>query len=196
MVICTGLPYDICMKEITFITGNANKAAHVAAWLSYPLNHRQLDLPEIQSLDVREVVAEKAKAAYEIVKQSVLVEDVAMQLPALGRLPGPFVKWFEEELGLEGVCHLLDAFKDRSAIVTCCYGLFDGENMHFFEAVMEGELADQPRGDRGFGFDPAFINKGYTKTRGEMTETEYETTSMRKDALDTLAAFLRRQDNV
>ena len=177
--------------DITFITGNPNKANYVAQWLHHPINHHALDLPEIQSLDVRDVVAAKAESAYQALGTPVLVEDVSMQFTALGRLPGPFVKWFEKELGLEAVCRLLDAYDDRSATVVCCYGLYDGHDMRFFEGIMHGTIADHPRGDNGFGFDAVFINDGQSLTRGEMDEKTYEETSMRKAALIKLAEFLQ-----
>ena len=42
----------------------------------------------------------------------------------------------------------------------------------------------------GFGWDPIFINEGFTKTRGEMSLEEYDATSARKAAIEKLHAFL------
>jgi inosine/xanthosine triphosphate pyrophosphatase family protein len=55
-----------------------------------------LDLTEIQSLDSREIVEDKLKRAYELLKTPLIVEDVACGLDSLKGLPGPFFKFFEK----------------------------------------------------------------------------------------------------
>lgn len=177
------------MSEIIFITGNQNKAEAVANWLGHPVEHRKLDLAEIQSLNLREVVEHKARQAFVILGKTALVEDVSLELHALGRLPGPLVKWFVEELGIDGIAKLLDGHKDRSATVKICYGLCDGEDVQFFDSEKRGTIALEPRGE-GWGFEQIFINDGYEITRAEMDETTHETTSHRKEALDKLADYL------
>lgn len=178
------------MQKLTFITGNANKARYVSEWLEYDLAHQKLDLPEIQSLDVREVTEHKARKAFELLQVPVLVEDCALIFEAIKPLPGPFIKWFEEA-GLEKMCQMLGSFQDRSAVARLNYCLFDGRDIHFFEGEMTGRIADAPRGTGGFGFDSIFINEGYGITRAEMNENDYKTTSYRRKALDDLAAFLK-----
>lgn len=36
------------MKQLTFITGNAEKAAQLGRHLSFEVEHKKLDIPEIQ----------------------------------------------------------------------------------------------------------------------------------------------------
>ena len=43
-------------QPITFITGNKNKAQQLEAFLHIPIQIKDLDLPEIQSLDLHEVI--------------------------------------------------------------------------------------------------------------------------------------------
>ncbi len=50
---------------ITFITGNLGKVEQLKRYLHYPVTHQKLDLTEIQSLDLLEVVRHKAKEAYD-----------------------------------------------------------------------------------------------------------------------------------
>ncbi len=68
------------MWNITFITGNAAKAAQLGRHLDHPVTHKKLDLPEIQSLDLHEVVEHKAKEAYKQVGGFVLVENTSLGL--------------------------------------------------------------------------------------------------------------------
>src|SRR3989344_7455466 len=154
------------MESVTFITGNAAKAQFLVDYLKRPIEHHKLDLAEIQSLDLREVVEDKAKRAYEILKTPVLVEDASLELRGLNNLPGPLAKWFYEALGNEGLCRLLDSADTREATTRCMFALYDGETMHIFEGDMRGSIASQPKGESGFGFDPIFIVEGYDVTRG------------------------------
>ena len=153
------------MAEITFITGNAHKAAYVAARLGHPIQHHALDLPEVQSLDIREIAEHKARQAFAQVGGPVLVEDTALEFSALGRLPGTFIKWFLQEIGNEGLCQLLDHTDNRSATARICFCLYDGRVATFFEEIAHGTIAGQPRGERGFGWDSIFIKEGMTQTK-------------------------------
>ena len=80
-----------------FLTGNQHKANHLSQLLGLPLEHKKLDLDEIQSTNVAEVAEHKVRQAYELVKRPVFVEDVSLRFEALGGLPGPFVKFFLNE---------------------------------------------------------------------------------------------------
>lgn len=179
------------MKSVTLVTGNHDKAKQVADWLGTHIPHQKIDLDELQSMDIREIVGHKARRAYDILKAPVLVEDVSLTFKALGQLPGPFIKWFIEELGYDRLARLLEGYDDRSAHAVICYALFDGKDIHFFEGEMRGHIAPGPRGTGGFGFDPIFVNKGYEITRAEMSLEDYAATSYRKQALDKLKDFLK-----
>ena len=86
------------MQSITFITGNQKKADYLARYLGFPIEHIKLDLDEIQSLELQEIVEHKVKQAYAKIKKPVIVEDASLEFTALGRLPGPFIKFFFEEM--------------------------------------------------------------------------------------------------
>jgi len=45
--------------------------------------HEKIDLEEIQSLDLREIVEHKVRQAYDVVKKPVLVEDTSLRFTAL-----------------------------------------------------------------------------------------------------------------
>lgn len=159
-----------------FITGNQNKADYLSRQLGVQLDHQKVDLVEIQSTDLHEIVAHKLTQAYEVCKRPVLVEDVGLVFNALGDLPGPYIKWFVDHAGDVACCKMLDGFEDRSATIRCTFGYYDGETMEFFDSEQPGAISDIPRGDNGFGFDRFFINEGYTITRAEMSQEENERT--------------------
>lgn len=180
------------MTDVMFITGNEHKAKQLSQWLGIDIAHQKLEVDEIQSLELREVVEHKARQAFEAIKRPVIVEDVAMRFTAFKQLPGPFIKWFEKGSGLEAMCRMLDGFDDRTAEAHTMYGLYDGESLRCFEGIMRGTIARSPSGTHGFGFDPIFINEGQPLTRGEMDEETYRRTSYRQPALAELRKFLQK----
>jgi len=178
--------------NFTFITGNEHKARYVAEWLGKDVPHHKLDLDELQTLDLHQLIDHKVRQAYDMLRTPVLVEDAQLVFSALGNLPGPFIKWFIEELGYDGLIKILNAFDDRSAHGRLCYALYDGKEIKYFEGDMHGRIADQARGDGGFGFDAIFINDGYTVTRAQMSAQDYAKTSYRKIALDKLKEYIAK----
>jgi len=181
------------MKELIFVTGNAGKAKYLADFFDMPVENKKFDLPEIQSLSLREVVEDKARRAFEEAGKPVLIEDVSVVFHALGELPGPLIKWFVHSLGNEGMCKLLDGYKDRSATATVEFAYCDESGVKVFSGSMNGTIAEHPKGERGFGWDPIFIPDGCDKTRGEMNEEEWVETGMRKIALEKLKKFLEEK---
>lgn len=161
------------MKTITYITGNQKKAEFLQKYFGYPIDHRKIDLDEIQSLDLRKIIEHKVRQAYEIVKGPVLVEDTSFEFKALGRLPGPFIKFFLDQMSNGEICTLLND-KDRSVTALCMYGYSDGEKEMYFEGSMEGTLAHEPKGEGAFGFGKIFIPKGYTQTQAELGPEDHE----------------------
>jgi Ham1 family protein len=162
------------MQQPLFITGNQHKADYLARMLGTPLEHRKIDLVEIQSSSPEEVVRHKVREAYEIAQRPVLVEDVSLGFAALNGLPGPFIKFFVEAPdGLEKLCRMLDGFDDRSALAVCVFGYYDGREMHIFRSELPGSIAAHPRGDSGFGWDKIFCPDGYDgRTRAELSPEE------------------------
>jgi non-canonical purine NTP pyrophosphatase (RdgB/HAM1 family) len=181
--------------KITFVTGNRNKADYLTKKLGFSIDHHNLDLDEIQSLDLHEVVEHKVRQAYDKLKAPVLVEDVSVVIDAWGDLPGPLVKWFLG-LNMESLNKMLSAFDNRNATARTVYALYSGGDVHFFEGEMRGTISTEAKGERGFGWDRIFVNEGYNKTRGEMTEIEYDQSSYRRSAIEKLKEFLQYEDQL
>lgn len=178
------------MKKLTFITGNPAKAKYLGNYFHIPVDHIKLDLPEIQSTDLQEIVEDKAKRAFEIIKSPVIVEDVSLVFHEMKSLPGPLIKWFLEALGNEGLCKLVSGFGSKQATAKVMFAICDDSGVHTFAGSMSGSIADTPRGEMGFGWDPIFMPDGFTKTWAEMTDDEKHNTSMRRQALEKMSEFL------
>jgi non-canonical purine NTP pyrophosphatase (RdgB/HAM1 family) len=178
------------MKTITLVTGNPGKLAEMKRLIpsSVQLEHADIDLDEIQSMDLAAIVKDKAQRAYEHVNSPVIVEDVSAGLDKLGGLPGPFIKYFEVEMGRDALLQLAGKEGETaSAICTICY--YDGENFTIVQGETKGTIV-APRGENGFGFDQVFLPDGSTKTYGEMAPAEKNIVSHRGKALRELVRQL------
>jgi len=174
-----------------FVTGNHQKLKEFEEILGVKLNHSDLDLEEIQSISVEEVAGYKAKQAYDLLREPVIVEDTGLYFEGLNGLPGALIKHFVKKLPLEKICSLLGEDRKAKAITCICY--FDGQETRTFVGETEGKIADSPRGTNGFGWDPIFIPQGYEKTFAELTDEEKTSKFMRKEAIKKLKAFLDKE---
>jgi XTP/dITP diphosphohydrolase len=84
----------------------------------------------------------------------------------------------------------LEGKSDRSARFVTLICLKTADKTLFFEGEIKGSIADAPRGDKGFGYDPVFIPEGETRTFAEMTSEEKNAISHRKNAVAKLLDFL------
>ena len=55
-----------------------------------------------------------------------MVEDTGLCFNALGGLPGPYIKWFLEGLGHDGLNTLLGGFQDKTAYAQCVFAFCAG----------------------------------------------------------------------
>lgn len=182
------------MKSIVFVTSHAKKAEELSLYLDRPVTHHKLDLTEIQSLDPHEVARLKAEEAYKQMATPVLVEDYSLRLEALGKLPGTLIKWFLDEIGVEGVSHLLDSYDNRTAYAQTCFGYCDEDGSRVFDGILKGTVPVAARGDHGYGTDSIFIPDGQDKTWGEMSQDELNQYSIRRIALEKLEAYLQQKN--
>ena len=176
--------------KLTFVTGNPDKAKEIEAHIGYPVAQAALDLYEVQSLDIREIIEAKAREAYTHLQTPVLVDDAGLALPELGGLPGPLVKWFIKTISNEGICRLADQSKERKALAQVAIGYFDGDNFVPFIAEIPGHISELPLGQGGYGWDAIFIQEGESRTRSELSPEEYLANSYRKPLLDNLKSYL------
>lgn len=178
------------MKTLDFITGNDAKFNQVKKLINYPVKQVKIELEEIQSLDPEKIIEYKAKEAFKHLKTLVLVEDTSLTFKALGKLPGPFIKWFQSQLSNKGLCKLVDGLGSRNATAEVIFGLYDGKTLKIFRNKVSGRISEKPMGKVHFGWNQIFIPKGYNKTFAQMAKEEFEESSLRKPALLKLEKYL------
>lgn len=175
---------------IKFITGNKGKFAESQGIIP-DIEQVSFDLAEIQSLDARKVVEHKLREAQAHHEGEFIVEDTSLYVEGLNGLPGPFIKWFLDTVGAEGVYKFASQYENRAAhaVVTIGYISADGA-IGYFEGKIKGTLV-APRGDQGFGWDPIFQPDGSDETFAEMGTEEKNKISMRKVAFEKLKEHLK-----
>lgn len=173
------------LRPMTFVTGNAKKLEEVRAILgaSIPFQSLKLDLPELQG-EPEEISKEKARIAAKEVNGPVLVEDTCLCFNALKGLPGPYIKWFLQKIGHQGLNNLIMAYEDKSAYAMCIFSLALGPNVEpiTFVGKTLGKIVPA-RGPNDFGWDPIFQPDGYEQTYAEMPKEEKNKISHRSKAL-------------
>jgi non-canonical purine NTP pyrophosphatase (RdgB/HAM1 family) len=183
------------MDNLVYVTGNPHKAKYFAKMTKLNLPHIDLDLDEIQSTSLSEIVEHKARQAYALVNKPVVVEDTKLSFGVLGALPGTLIKWFQQEIGETGLCRLLDGYDDRSAFAGAAMAYFDGTNLEIFERELEGTIARVPsKNNTGFGWNTIFMPKGMDITFADMSESEFEKWYAKVKPFDEITAFLKSLD--
>jgi len=175
---------------IYFITGNKNKFLEVKSILT-DIEQMDIDLPEIQEIDPKEVVKAKLLEALNHKDAEFIVEDTSLYFDCLNGLPGPLIKWFMKKLGNEGLFDLVNKMggTNKAQAKTIIGYAKNREDIYFFEGVTEGEIV-VPTGETNFGWDPIFKPDGFSKTFAKMTLEEKSSISMRRKAIEKLKTFL------
>jgi inosine triphosphate pyrophosphatase len=182
---------------ITFVTGNKKKLEEVkqilgsGEELSFELTNRKIDLPELQG-DPFEIAKEKCRLAAKEINGAVLTEDTSLCFNALNGMPGPYIKWFLENCGHDGLNRMLDGFDDRSgyAQTIVAYTPGPGFEVEVFEGRTDGKIV-RPRGPLDFGWDPIFEpDEGDGKTYAEMTKAFKNSISHRGRSFEKARKYL------
>ncbi len=192
--------------EILFATGNEHKVAEAAA-LFEPLGHNVKALvvdgespefvePQADGLEV--VTLAKIEQARSMVigtplaDSAILVEDSGLFIDELEGFPGAYSSYVERSIGLDGVLSLLDGSDDRGAEYRAAAIIALGERTLRASGVCRGGIAEERRGEGGFGYDPIFVpEEGDGRTFGQMSAEEKSSLSHRGRALKGLSELLK-----
>jgi XTP/dITP diphosphohydrolase len=137
----------------------------------------------------------KARAVAAATGMTAISDDTGLEVDALGGAPGVHSARYAGPTATysDNVAKLLSALgdaTDRSARFRTVIAVVDPSTGREWtaEGVIEGHIAEVPRGTYGFGYDPVFVVG--EQTLGEMTEMEKSAISHRARALRALADLL------
>mgnify|MGYP002624780024 FL=1 len=124
-----------------------------------------------------------------------LVEQTNLKIRAWHELPGNVTGLFMGNVGADGICKMVEPFKDRTAtaVTKLAYHAPDGR-VQVFTGTLPGAIAPEPRGSQVFGWDTIFIPAGQDRTFAEMTVEQRNSISTRKLAVaDFYSAVLEEE---
>ncbi|MBM79825.1 MAG: non-canonical purine NTP pyrophosphatase, RdgB/HAM1 family [Planctomycetaceae bacterium] len=194
--------------SIVLASRNVKKSAEIRELLA-PFGIEVLsvaDFPEVGEVfeDKDSFAANAAKKAYEPalqLKRWVLAEDSGLMVDALDGAPGVYSARYSGEGATDesNNAKLIDALADvptdrRGAQYVCHVALSDetGEIRLSVEATCRGQIANEPRGTNGFGYDPYFLIPEYHKTFGELGSVVKQHLSHRARAFERfIPQFIR-----
>jgi XTP/dITP diphosphohydrolase len=127
-----------------------------------------------------------------------IADDSGLEVDALNGAPGVFSARYAGESADDraNVEKLLNEVKyipyeKRGARFVCCIAVaFPNGDVKTFFGYVSGRIGTEPRGQKGFGYDPIFYPGGYDRTFAEMSEDEKNAISHRGKALRELRKYL------
>ncbi|ASV12783.1 RdgB/HAM1 family non-canonical purine NTP pyrophosphatase [Leptospira santarosai] len=193
------------MKQIAFATNNQHKVKEVDSIL-FELGIQILTPKDLKiSFNAEETgstFAEnaliKARELFRLTKLPSIADDSGICVSALGGEPGVYSARFggpglkDEDRALL----LLEKMKgksDRRAHYVCVIAFVDETTERIFEGGCEGIISEEYDrvGMYGFGYDPIFIYLPFQKPFSQVPESEKNSVSHRKKALEGLSKFLK-----
>ncbi len=194
--------------ELVLATGNPHKAEEIQHLLRpypmvkvHPAEHVG-GMPRVEETaeDFRGNALLKAQALVgKADGKIVLADDSGLCVDALDGLPGVRSARYAGEGAsdadnMDKVLRELKGFSQRkrtAAFICVLCLLWPGrKEPYFFEGQVEGFLTDTPRGEFGFGYDPIFIPRDYSKTFGELGPDVKNRLSHRSKALKSLRSWI------
>src|SRR5580692_2000455 len=144
---------------------------------------RDLDEPEENGDSFRANARIKAVAAAKATKLPAFADDSGLAVEALDGAPGIFsARWADPNKDFAAAMAQIERLlqergattpeQRRAYFVSALCVAWPDDHLEEVEARVEGTLVWPPRGTAGFGYDPAFLPDGHTRTFGEMTSIE------------------------
>ncbi|HYH57965.1 MAG TPA: RdgB/HAM1 family non-canonical purine NTP pyrophosphatase [Thermoleophilaceae bacterium] len=158
----------------------------------------EVELPPETGETFEENALEKARAAARATGEPAVADDSGIAAAALDERPGVRSARYAgenatDEENLAKLLREVPAEGDRRAAYVCAlaYAGPDGDERVFTERC-EGVLAHEPRGDGGFGYDPAFVpaDRDDGRTMAELSVAEKDAISHRGRAARAFLAWL------
>jgi len=141
----------------------------------------------------------KARAAAQATGRASIADDSGIAAAALGGRPGVRSARYagehaSDEQNLQKLLREAPAGSPLEYVCVIAYVDFADGSEHVFEGRCAGTLAAQPRGDGGFGYDPAFLPDDGPSglTMAELSDEQKEAISQRGRAARALEAWLSR----
>ena len=189
------------MKRLIVASTNAGKAGEIqtilaplSSWLVETIGADLPDLEETGSTFV-ENAEQKAEFYSRLTNELTVADDSGLVVDALDGRPGIYSARYaptDEERNIRLLRELRNTPEsERTAAFVCALALArSGDVIWSVEERVQGRIALEPAGDRGFGYDPIFWTPEFGRTMGELEPEVKNRISHRGRALERLKEWL------
>jgi XTP/dITP diphosphohydrolase len=187
--------------DLLFATSNKNKVLEIKKVLPKEFNIKSLDdigfceeIPENENTIEGNAIF-KANYMYKKYNLNVFADDTGLEVDSLNGKPGVHSARYAgiSKNSTDNINKLLKKLKNkknRKARFKTVIALILNSKIYTFDGVVEGIITKKSKGENGFGYDPVFIPRGYTKTFGELSLEEKNSISHRSLAMNKLIDFI------
>ena len=154
------------------------------------------EMPEETGKTFKENAFIKASYVSEYFQMPALADDSGLEVDALNGDPGVYsARYSPSGSDLDNCKKLLSNMQgiekeSRTARFKCCLlGFYQGETI-VAEGTLEGEIAEEFKGENGFGYDPIFLVPEHKLHLGEMEKEEKNKISHRFKAFEVITGIL------
>jgi XTP/dITP diphosphohydrolase len=192
--------------NLIFASSNQNKAREIEKLLPPSFSVKTLkdigfteDIPETEAT-IKGNALLKARFINRLYAANCFADDSGLEVEALNGAPGVFSARYagepsNDKLNIEKLLHALDGKENRKArFVTVIALIIDGKE-YIFEGIVNGEITQSEKGDKGFGYDPVFKPDNFDVTFAEMELTQKNKISHRALAVAKMVLFLKEKEN-
>ena len=133
--------------KVYYVTSNSFKMKLIKKVFdkyNIEVEQKNIETPEIQSLDCREVAEYSAKYASKLLNLPVIKNDSGLCIEELKNFPGALSRYAEDTITAEGYIKLLEGKENRNAywIEVLSYATPDGEVVSF-ESITRGYISEK-----------------------------------------------------
>jgi len=190
------------MRAFILATQNPGKIKELRAvlpdWievLQLPEEFSNVELPETHHT-LEENALQKAHHVFESTGIPSIADDTGLEVKALNGRPGVLSARYagpdkDSDANMTRLLEELKNVKDRTARFRTVIAVVGPNEEFTVEGTVEGLIADAPKGDGGFGYDPIFRPIGQDLTFAEMSLDEKAAISHRTNALHALVEKLK-----
>lgn len=196
-------------RTLVFATNNDHKLAELSAILG--ADYKVLGLKDIgcseEIPETGETLEENARLKATYVQRrfgfDCIADDTGLIVDALGGEPGVKSARYagpghNSQANTALLLQRLSGVpqSERSARFRTVIALTRGEEITYFIGEVEGSIADEPRGEGGFGYDPVFIPENSPLTFAQMSADRKNEISHRGRATAALIEYLNANSNL
>ena len=189
-------------RTLVFATNNPHKLREIReimpdhiTILSLADIHCEGDIPETaDTLEGNALI--KAHYVYDRYGFDCFADDTGLEVEALNGGPGVHTARYagesqDPDANMKKMIAEMQENTNRHARFRTVIALIEKGVEHLFTGIVDGEIATEPRGEQGFGYDPIFIPEQTGLTFAQMGEEGKNLISHRARAVGKLLDFLQ-----